>query len=210
MWGGRDQSQASSRVHWTKDPSVCGSANDKSPGRAGSWPDVQHGAAPVDLSAAYHTYAVEWSDTHVVFSVDGKPIGRVDKPPVRVPSTPFYLIMNVAICGKAYCQGPWGVFPQSADSRMEVDWVRAYRWAADADEASLDTPAAGVGSSTTDLSQRLSTTTRLPALPGLGGLGGFPAAVLGNASAVPNETSVSNRTRIGGRRVADARTLAPA
>lgn len=77
----------------------------------------------------FYTYAIDWSEQKITFSVDGKDYYSVS----RLPSDtwrqwpydqPFYLILNVAVGGS------WGgmkgideeIFPQ----RMEIDYVRIY------------------------------------------------------------------------------------
>ena len=145
MWGGRDQSQMAATVHWTQDggaaPTVCNHANDRSSGHAGVFPDVQHGAPAVDLSAAFHTYAVEWNASALVFFVDGGAIGARAASQIHMMSTPFYVIMNTAICGASWCDT--GDMPHTT-TRMEVDYVRVYEWAADATAAAAAAAAEGV------------------------------------------------------------------
>jgi hypothetical protein len=129
-WGGLYGSQVAASLHWTPNASVCGHTYDLSKGHVGVLPDVAHGAAPIDFSAAWHTFSVDWNATAITFAVDGKAIGTTgshahDR---RVPTTPFYLIMNVAICGASWCTT--GSFPHTT-VRMEIDWVRVYAWAED-------------------------------------------------------------------------------
>jgi beta-glucanase (GH16 family) len=80
------------------------------------------------LSADMHTYAVEWDDDAVVWSLDGTEYGRVTRDEVEAEGDwafdrPFYLILNLAIGGVLGGDVPASLtFPQE----LVVDWVRVY------------------------------------------------------------------------------------
>jgi beta-glucanase (GH16 family) len=80
------------------------------------------------LSADMHTYAVEWDDDAVVWSLDGVEYGRVTRAEVEAEGDwafdrPFYLILNLAIGGELGGAVPDSLtFPQE----LVVDWVRVY------------------------------------------------------------------------------------
>ena len=99
-------------------------------GRRPARPDVEHGAKPIDLSADYHLYAVEWSRSALRFYVDGASIGNLTAANALIPRSPFYLIMNVAICHHAYCDafGLRRLNRSRLPGRMEIDYVRVYEW----------------------------------------------------------------------------------
>jgi beta-glucanase (GH16 family) len=60
--------------HWKPNASVC-HTYDLSKGHMGVLPGVAHGASPIDISAAWHTFSVDWNATAITFAVDGKAIG---------------------------------------------------------------------------------------------------------------------------------------
>lgn len=74
-----------------------------------------------DLSAGFHTFAVEWNASSVIWYVDGVERARQT---TGVPNTPMYLIANLAIGGE------WGG-PPSAETqfpaRYEIDYIRVYQ-----------------------------------------------------------------------------------
>jgi len=53
-----------------------------------------------DFAGEWHTYTMTWLPDRVVFAVDGAETGRVTDPDL-VPSTPMYLIANLAMGGDA-------------------------------------------------------------------------------------------------------------
>lgn len=74
-------------------------------------------------SSAYHVYALEWSPTKMVFSVDNR-VHYTYNPPVKNASTwPFttdqYLLLNIAIQPS--------ILPSFTQSDMIVDYVRVYQ-----------------------------------------------------------------------------------
>jgi beta-glucanase (GH16 family) len=52
------------------------------------------------LDQGWHTYSVDWSADAVVFAIDGIETGRVTDPEL-IPTTPMYLILNLAMGGSA-------------------------------------------------------------------------------------------------------------
>lgn len=75
----------------------------------------------------FHVFAVEWTNTDIVWYVDSTPYHRVrrsDVPGAWVFDEPFYLLLNLAVGGGFVGPPDAGtVFPQA----MLVDWVRVYR-----------------------------------------------------------------------------------
>lgn len=74
-------------------------------------------------STAYHVYALEWSPTKMVFSVDSV-VHYTYNPAVKDPSTwPFiadqYLLLNIAI--------EHSILPAFTQSEMIIDYVRVYQ-----------------------------------------------------------------------------------
>lgn len=53
-------------------------------------------AAVNDISRGWHTYTLDWSPGALIWSVDGDQVFRVDS---GVPSTPMYLVANLAVSG---------------------------------------------------------------------------------------------------------------
>ncbi len=86
-----------------------------------------------DASEAFHTYAMEWTPQYIRWSVDGTTVFQFDNPCTGWQAwpfdKPFYLILNIA------CGGDWGgregIDNDSLPWRMEVDWVRVYRYLGD-------------------------------------------------------------------------------
>lgn len=85
-----------------------------------------------NLTTAFHTYAMEWSDLDMRFFVDDQLIGRVlhvTDPYDRAPfQQPFYLIVNLAVGGDM----PMGIdrtnWLQSPGptAQLVIDWIRVY------------------------------------------------------------------------------------
>jgi beta-glucanase (GH16 family) len=89
-------------------------------------PDGRHASkgsgkvATPDLSADFHTYAVEWTPAAIVWYFDGVEKFRSEQ---GVPQQPMYLLVNLAIGGE------WPVAPDDTTpwpSSFDVDYVRAY------------------------------------------------------------------------------------
>jgi len=75
-----------------------------------------------DLYAGYHTYAVDWQPTAVVWYFDGKPIKRYTGP--GIAHLPMYAILNLAIGG--WEPGQLNPSPSSFPATMSVDYVRIW------------------------------------------------------------------------------------
>jgi beta-glucanase (GH16 family) len=83
-----------------------------------------------DFAAAFHTYAVDWDQSHMTFSVDGNAFFTVTKADTEahrgpwVYDHPFYIILNNAVGGDwPGAPDASSVFPQS----MLIDYVRVYQ-----------------------------------------------------------------------------------
>ena len=80
-----------------------------------------------DYANTWHDFTLEWTPKEIVWSVDGKVAHRFGRAPEqreKIPNTPMYLIMNLAVGG--FWPGPPGedtIWP----STMEIDRVRVYR-----------------------------------------------------------------------------------
>jgi hypothetical protein len=73
---------------------------------------------------AYHTYAVSWGRTRVIFYVDGKEIGEQSTPADL--HKPMYMIANLAV------GGDWPGAPNATTAfpaRLSIEFIRAYRFA---------------------------------------------------------------------------------
>ncbi len=94
--------------------------------------------AGIDLSADFHTYAVDWIPGKMDFYLDGKlihtevkwhsaPGSTSDYYPYPAPfNKPMYMILNLAVGGS------WVGYPDSTtkfdkNAQMQVDWVRVYQ-----------------------------------------------------------------------------------
>jgi beta-glucanase (GH16 family) len=89
-------------------------------------PDGRHASkgsgkvATPDLSADFHTYAVEWTPAAIVWYFDGVEKFRSEQ---GVPQQPMYMLVNLAIGGE------WPVAPDDTTpwpSSFDVDYVRVY------------------------------------------------------------------------------------
>ncbi|HEX4983645.1 MAG TPA: glycoside hydrolase family 16 protein [Ilumatobacteraceae bacterium] len=83
------------------------------------------GAVDVGSHQEFHTYAVEWGPTSIVWFVDGNEYHRLDRSDDRqwVFDHEFYLVLNLAIGGLL------GGEPGPIDFEVQtlaVDWVRVY------------------------------------------------------------------------------------
>lgn len=77
--------------------------------------------ATPDLSADFHTYAVDWGPKEIVFYFDEAEVARSPTPADM--HQPFYMLINLAVGGK------WPGSPDASTAfpaTMEVDWVRAW------------------------------------------------------------------------------------
>jgi beta-glucanase (GH16 family) len=78
----------------------------------------------VDLSAGWHTYAVEWSEDALVWYLDGLERWRIDDPEI-VPHEPMYLLLNLAV------GGDWPGAPDETTpfpSAYLIDYVRVWQY----------------------------------------------------------------------------------
>lgn len=82
-----------------------------------------------NLPAAYHVYAVEWSASAIVWSMDGKTVhvySKADPHGVAwVFDKPQYLLLNLAVGGA--WGGQQGIDDTIFPARYEIDYVRVYQ-----------------------------------------------------------------------------------
>ena len=76
--------------------------------------------ANADLSAGFHTYAVDWQPGVVTWYFDGKQVYQLKE---NVPAQPMYIIANLAVGGNWPGHPPDTVFP----AYFEIDYIRVYR-----------------------------------------------------------------------------------
>jgi beta-glucanase (GH16 family) len=77
----------------------------------------------VDLSADFHTYAVEWAPDKIVWYIDGVERKRFTDP-AHIPSAPMYIMANLAV------GGDWPGPPDAATvfpTQLEVDYIRVWQ-----------------------------------------------------------------------------------
>ncbi|WP_206340913.1 glycoside hydrolase family 16 protein [Marinicauda algicola] len=122
------------------------------------WPDNaysgRHTTLP-DQARGTHTFALDWSSEAIVWRVDGE-IFACQTPgdwfttapaaqgrPAAPFDQPFHLVMNVAIGGGLpERENLGGVSEEGFPKTMQVDFVRVYEWAG---EAEMPVPAEGCG-----------------------------------------------------------------
>jgi len=76
-----------------------------------------------DLSAAFHVYGMEWSETTITYYFDGNPIGTNSTP--KDLHQPMYIVANLAIGGDA-----WPGVPDETNTwpaEYQIDYIRVYR-----------------------------------------------------------------------------------
>ena len=79
---------------------------------------------------SWHVYEVEWSDSEIIFSIDGKAyhtLERGDRDDVNWPfleDDQYHLILNIAVGGS--WGGIKGVDTRAFPYFMEVDYVRVF------------------------------------------------------------------------------------
>lgn len=74
-----------------------------------------------DFSDGFHTFAIEWSATSIVWFVDGVQRHKVEN---HSPRGPMYLLANMAVGGS------WPGAPDASTafpSAFEIDYIRAYK-----------------------------------------------------------------------------------
>ena len=98
---------------------VCGDDNQLLPGAG--YPPL--GAPPIDWSADFHVFGVEWSPTNITFSVDGNAYETKSAGDVNLPDAAQYLIVNAAIAFY-WMPDAAAVYP----AYTFVDWVKAWQW----------------------------------------------------------------------------------
>ncbi len=76
-----------------------------------------------DASSSFHTYGIEWTDTAVKISVDGKVYHTVKNTPDSPFNKNFYFILNLAMGGNF----AGAVDPQLQSATMEFDYIRVYQ-----------------------------------------------------------------------------------
>jgi beta-glucanase (GH16 family) len=87
-------------------------------------PHLSYGApytSPADLSADFHTYAVDWGPRQITWYLDDQPIYDVS---VNIPAQPMYVIANLAVGGN------WGGYPDETTefpAFFDIDYIRVYR-----------------------------------------------------------------------------------
>ena len=98
---------------------VCGDDNQLLPGAG--YPGA--GAPPIDWSADFHVFGVEWNSTAMTFLVDGHAYETKTAGDVILPVDPQYVVVNAAIA--------WYWMPDALaayPARTLVDWVRVWEW----------------------------------------------------------------------------------
>ncbi len=82
-----------------------------------------------DLSSAFHTYAVEWTQDDIVFYLDEKITHRFANEHTGSEAWPFdkefYLLLNIAIGGN--WGGKYGIDETIFPQQMEVEFVRVFQ-----------------------------------------------------------------------------------
>jgi beta-glucanase (GH16 family) len=87
---------------------------------AGMWIDTG-----VDLTAAPHTYSMEWTANRLDFFFDDRPVGGHDISGCPEFDQPAYMIVNCAVGGS------WVGYPDDTTplpARTEVAFVKAFQW----------------------------------------------------------------------------------
>jgi len=100
--GGNDASLLHTTMHWTGGGSL---------GKA---------TRSVDLSLAYHVYAVDWRSSAIKFYLDGNLVWTFTDT-AHIPNVALPLILNLGV-GGSWCGAPDATTPNNAE--MLVDWVR--------------------------------------------------------------------------------------
>lgn len=84
-------------------------------------------AGTSDLTGAWHTYGMRWSQNSLKFYIDGV-LGAEVSNPARVPQEPMYLIYMMAIGDPAVVLAKFGASfaPAPAGSQMKIDYLRVW------------------------------------------------------------------------------------
>jgi beta-glucanase (GH16 family) len=98
--GGNDAHELHTTVHWSGGATTTGRYY------------------TVDLSQAFHVYAVDWRSTAIKFYLDGTLVWTWT---THIPTNPLPLLLNLGI-GGTWCGAPNSSTPDGAT--MLVDWVR--------------------------------------------------------------------------------------
>lgn len=77
---------------------------------------------PVDLSAGFHTYAVEWNANEMKFYFDDQLKDSYWRPDEIAQAQYMYLLINLAVGGWA-----WDPIPAEYPTTYECDWVRVWQ-----------------------------------------------------------------------------------
>ena len=81
-----------------------------------------HAHKTPDMSAAFHTYGVDWQKDYITWYFDGREVFKTETPPDL--HKPMYMLVNLAVGGH------WPGAPTFATpfpARYQIDYVRAYK-----------------------------------------------------------------------------------
>jgi beta-glucanase (GH16 family) len=87
----------------------------------GAHQQTSDGYTGPDFSQAFHTFAVEWMPSEIIWYVDGVEQFRSSQ---GIPTEPMYIIANLAVGGN------WPGYPDGTTpfpSYLEIDYIRAYQ-----------------------------------------------------------------------------------
>ncbi len=76
--------------------------------------------SPLDLSADFHTFRLDWTSTRLTWYLDGKQLYTTTE---HVPHEPMFILANLAV------GGTWGGYPDSTThfpGIMQIHYVRVY------------------------------------------------------------------------------------
>jgi endo-1,3-1,4-beta-glycanase ExoK len=90
---------------------------------------------PFSMSAAYHTFTLEWTPSQVVWSVNGREVRRVGGEQVLSLTSPQTFRFNLWVSSNVSWVGPFD--PEVLPQHQYVDWIRFWTY----------TPGAGTGGS---------------------------------------------------------------
>lgn len=79
-----------------------------------------------DYAAAFHTYAIDWTEEAITFYIDDQLLYTYKPTPKTADNWPFdknqYILLNVAMGGEWF-----SIDPDFEQSAMEIDYVRVYQ-----------------------------------------------------------------------------------